>query len=340
MQLFVLARQFICQFCDHPFARAFAGVIGRYPMTLKELLGLYISSKRHKPVTLRGLTNALKYLSQHCAGMDTPVNAISLEQIVAYRIKMAVQVQPITFNSYLAQQRAVFRFGVSQGICDASHPFFQLRKARVPRRPPPVVGEAFFSKAVKFLTQPKSTQLREVMRPRWFWYAVLVMLTFTGIRRRQLCALRWHDIDFDQWVISLSSEGSKNGKSWPIPCPSMVRPILIDLRAQTIAATGCLNTNDQVFKLSLFSSQDRSDAHPLKEYLVEGYVTDRINTLSKIVGETCSPHRLRHTAATLWMNQTGQIKAIKAILGHSDTSPTHDYIHPDLDAARLALNAL
>jgi integrase len=309
-------------------------------MTLKDLLSLYIRSKRLKSVTRRGLTNALEYLAQHCAGMDTPVNSISLEQIIDYRTKMAVQVQPITFNSYLAQQRAVLRFGVIQGICPSSHPFFQLRKARVPRRPAPVVNETFFDRAVTLLTQPKSTELRELLKPRWFWYAVLAMLTFTGIRRRQLCALRWRDIDFDQWVIFLSSEGSKNGKSWPIPCPSIIRPILVNLRERTIATAGCLHSNDQVFKLSLFSCHDRSAAHPLKELLDEGYVTCRINTLASLVGETCSPHRLRHTAATIWMNQTGQIKAIKAILGHSDASPTHDYIHPDLDAARLALAAL
>ena len=309
-------------------------------MTLSDLLSCYISSKRLKPVTLRGLTNALRFLSHHCDGMDTKVNTISLEQIINYRTQMATQVQPITFNSYLAQQRAVLHFAVERGVCTKSHPFFQLRKARVPRRPPPVVGEAFFDKAVTLLTESKSSGLREYIKPRWFWLAVLATLTFTGIRRRQLCALRWRDIDFDQWVICLSSEGSKNGKSWPIPCPAILRPIFVDLRSRTIAVTGSLNTNDQVFKLSLFSSSTRSEAHPLNEFLNEGYVTNRINDLSALVDERCSPHRLRHTAATIWANHTGQIKAIKAILGHSDASPTHDYIHPDLDAARLALAAL
>ena len=46
--------------------------------------------------------------------------------------------------------------------------------------------------------------------PRWFWRVVFRTLYFTGIRRRQLVALQWQDVNLDAREIHLRYECRKD----------------------------------------------------------------------------------------------------------------------------------
>jgi len=49
------------------------------------------------------------------------------------------------------------------------------------------------------------------------------------MRRRQLAALRWRDLDFDRKTILLSMEGSKSRREGEIPIPPQCEKDLRDL---------------------------------------------------------------------------------------------------------------
>ncbi len=302
-------------------------------MNLSQVVGLYVEVKPIKTVTKRGLRVAVASLQRVVA--DKPINEITFDDISEYRGKMD-QLRATTYNSYLRQIRAIFNFARERDLCTAEHPAFALRKAREPKRPSPVVTEEFFVRAKALLVDEVHIHSNR-LSPRWFWWTVLCVLTLTGMRRRQLCELRWRDIDFDRWMITLSRDGSKSGKEWIIPCPTALRPLLLDLRDRTQRAYGKVDPDAHLFRLEKWSPRP---GHVRMKSLSPQYVTMRLRLLGELIGIHCSPHRLRHTAATRWASETGQIKAVRALLGHGPDAPTFDYLHASPESIRSMLGRL
>jgi integrase len=54
-------------------------------------------------------------------------------------------------------------------------------------------------------------------------------------------------------------------------------------------------------------------------------LTQWLSMRSKEIGITCSPHRLRHTAATMMLNETGSIATVSSFLGHTELRTTSVY---------------
>ena len=71
------------------------------------------------------------------------------------------------------------------------------------------------------------------------------------------------------------------------------------------------------------------------QYLVKKYIG-----ISNLDTEKYSPHKLRHTAATL-MYKYGKvdIRSLQQILGHENISTTQIYTHLDDETLRNAINA-
>jgi len=54
-------------------------------------------------------------------------------------------------------------------------------------------------------------------------------------------------------------------------------------------------------------------------------MTRWLSNRTKEIGIRCSPHRLRHTAATLMLNRVGSITTVSTFLGHTDLKTTSVY---------------
>jgi integrase len=303
-------------------------------MTLTQLVAAYQNDRPLKEQTVRGINVAFRSLIRFL-GTDAEVDEINLDQIVQWRHEMGKSVRGITYNSYLTQILAVFRFAHNKGYCHVHHPILSLKKARVERLSPPTVQDEFFHTAETFLNQPAEPKDMGLFEPRWFWWSVILTLSYTAIRRRQLVELRWKDIDWKNETIHLRKEGSKSGKAWHIPITQPLLKVLLHLKMKTHTACGKNDPEAQVFNLSLFTLR-RIGPHGLRA----DYLSMRLAKLSKIIGVHCSPHKLRHTAATRWLNSTGQLKTVRDILGHSSTKATLEYNHPNINNIRNALNSL
>lgn len=305
-------------------------------MNIAELVDIYTKERVLKAQTVRGITVAFRSLTRFLT-KDPQIDDIGLDQVVAWRHHIGQSVKDITYNSYLAQIQAVFRFAQIEGYCQLNHPLLSLRKARVERLTPPTVKAEFFETAEMFLTRPAEPWEKGLFEPRWFWWAVILTLSYTAIRRRQLVELRWKDIDWANQSITLRKEGSKNGKSWVIPMTDKVTETFAKIRDYTIVVCGEASLEEQVFNLPLFTK--RQGGRP-STGLTADYLSMRMSRLSKIIGVHCSAHKFRHTATTRWLNATGQLKTVRNILGHSSNKATLEYSHPDIDDIRIALKFL
>ena len=159
-----------------------------------------------------------------------------------------------------------------------------------------------------------------------------------GLRRSELLGLKWDSIDFDRNLITIKhtvckvtsvveKSKTKNSSSYrSFPLTAEARDIFLRLRAIDLSQQPLIGSqyppNDYVFK--------RPDGHPFSP----DYVSKHFSSLLK---KNKLPHirfhELRHSCASLLLNQGFTLKDVQEWMGHSDISMTAN-IYGHLDVAR------
>jgi len=138
---------------------------------------------------------------------------------------------------------------------------------------------------------------------------VLIGLT-TGLRPSEILNLNMEDIDLEKQTIQIRN--TKGHRDRIVFVQDMIKPYLkIYLKERERYAKS----------KAVFTSYRSGRRISLKrvEYLFDKY--------SKEAGVKCTPHMLRHTFATLFIQNGGDIKILKELLGHRDIKTTERYIH-------------
>jgi integrase/recombinase XerC len=154
---------------------------------------------------------------------------------------------------------------------------------------------------------------------------VLLALVTTGLRRSELCALEWRDLELGGREPSLLVRCGKGSKSRRQPVPASLARELRRLRAARQPGA-----TDPVF-CGLEGRQ-----------LQETILADIIRRAAKRAGieKHVTAHTLRHTAATWLRQELGDTRLVAEYLGHADLSTVARYAHVARDelfdaAARL-----
>ena len=101
----------------------------------------------------------------------------------------------------------------------ASNP---IKRVKAPPRPRPVVRRALDKNEVEALLAASPQRYRDI------WQTFLL----TGVRRGELCALTWNDVDFEARTITIRSEIAKTGEGRILPMHKAVYEILSRLKAE------------------------------------------------------------------------------------------------------------
>lgn len=177
----------------------------------------------------------------------------------------------------------------------------------------------------------------------------------TGMRRAEVCALRWQDVDFDDRMIHVVHSLTKAGGSYVMDTPK--------------STNGGDSTRDIVFgrnlegyllerkQLMSREAEELGIAWDDRWYVV-GSVTEgkwmNPNILTRqwsalaaaegwrgTQGETPRFHDLRHTFATHAVNRHMDIEVLAAMLGHEDATTTLNiYATPLKEAMRQSMDIL
>lgn len=148
---------------------------------------------------------------------------------------------------------------------------------------------------------------------------VAIALT-TGFRKENIFKLRWDEIQNGTVTLKV-----KNGKTLSIPLSPRVLEMIERHSKYLTKRKGRLSN-------WVFPSSQNYNHH--KSHSADG----GLNTCFLRAGLPYSGwHILRHTFATSFLRETGNIRLLQDILGHSDISQTARYAHIAMDQKKEAL---
>lgn len=150
---------------------------------------------------------------------------------------------------------------------------------------------------------------------------ILEMLVGLGLRRAELIALKDSDIDYSNNVVKVLG---KRNKERIIPAYRK----LIDKTKVYIAIRNKTHPSAENF---LFLTNKGKPIYAKFVYLL---VKRRIGEVSSL--EKRSPHVLRHTYATLLLNEGADLEILRELLGHSSLASTQIYTHSTFEELRKA----
>ena len=172
-------------------------------------------------------------------------------------------------------------------------------------------------------------------------YKALIMLTLdSGVRRSEVCALRWKDINFDNRTININKSlkvinGVVDEKTTKTECSK--REIILSEQTMNVLIEYKEWQNEEIKRIGnewkkqdrVFTSKDGGNMNPN----TCGQILRKI--VKKYQLEQISFHELRHTCATLLINNGMNPKSVSERLGHSDSSITMNIYTHSLESSKI-----
>jgi integrase len=305
-------------------------------MLLSQALASYVRSRILRPRTQTSYAGHVKKFIDLVG--DLEVDKISFKHVVAYREEALKHASPITFNTSRRHLISILNHCVELEFVE-KNPFKQVKSAPIPKRPPKRVPLHLFQQVIKDIISCKGYSSERYgfwANPPFYWVTMLKLFYYTGMRMRQMVALRWCDFDFEKSIITLSYEGSKTHREWSIPLPSACTADLLDLRERSLKAEPNMRIGDRVFVLARFNPNCKSFTEKTAGYQISNF----FKRVQAYTGVNVSAHKVRHTAASEMMSKTNNPKLVQEILGHSSLATTMLYVHPQMSEMRALVNDL
>jgi site-specific recombinase XerD len=231
---------------------------------------------------------------------------------------------PATYYRRFGLLRRFFRWLSRQS--GPPDPFLELEPPPKPQQEADWLTEQEFAGLLAAAEQPPRQRAGLAERDR----LVLLTLVQTGLRRAELIALDWSDLELDSARPSLLVRCGKGGNPRRQPLPARLAGELARLRTAREAPAGA----------PVFCGLEGKRLQPTILAAIIRRAAERAGLEKRVTA-----HTLRHTAATWLRQQTGDARLVAAYLGHADLSTVSRYAHVAEDklhdaAAALAVRAV
>jgi integrase/recombinase XerD len=213
-----------------------------------------------------------------------------------------------------ATLKALFRYLEREGML-ASSPFRQMDiRIREPRRLPRTVPFSMLKRLFRYLYQMKgetasadSERRRLLVRD----VALLEVLFATAARISEVCDLRVNDVDLRRGHIRVCGKGDRE-RLIHVSDPEVIAALI-----EYASATRDLQPDDFFFRNR---SGKRLSDHAVRILL-------RKHATAAGIRLHVTPHMIRHSVATLLLEDGVDIRYIQHLLGHTSISTTQLYTH-------------
>ena len=257
------------------------------------------------PRTVQGYLVDLQLLDRYCqqVGTDlTRADAQTLRGFLEYAYRERYN-QAAARARKVSSLRGFYRFAVAEGL-RPDNPAERLGRPRLPRRLPVYLSaeeaQALLEAAARAGPYPARDQ------------AIVGTFLYTGCRLGELLALTTDDVDLVAQVVRFFGKG---GKERVVPLRPELARLLQAYRASLPAA------HRRVRRMFL-----NLRGRPLSPSGVR-YLLRRLLAALPEARPGVSPHKLRHTVATLLLQADADLRSIQELLGHASLATTQRYTH-------------
>lgn len=147
-----------------------------------------------------------------------------------------------------------------------------------------------------------------------------------GLRRGEICGLRWSDIDFGAATVHICNQRQRMATGEIVDCPPKSE------------------SSDRVLPVPDALMRQLRSRRQIGGYLCSITPSGLDAAHRRLVSQLALPpiplHGLRHSMATACLRHNGDMKALQILLGHASYATTADvYSHPDMSILRKTLDA-
>lgn len=208
----------------------------------------------------------------------------------------------------LSSLRTFFKYAISQNLI-AINPIEDLETPKLEKKIPLSIS---YEQIRKLLEQPDSSTYLG-LRDR----AIMELFYSSGLRVSELVALNRHDFDPQNLLIKLKGKGkkervvpiTKNAAEW-------ITAYLTHAERHMDTEGHSAQVDDDAIFLNKHGTRltTRSVDRNFDRYLKESGLANKI-----------TPHTIRHTIATHWLENGMDLKTVQVLLGHSSLATTTIY---------------
>lgn len=236
---------------------------------------------------------------------------------------MHLNYKPKSVKRKIASLKAFFHFLEIEEIIEVN-PFHKIQiKYKEPFLLPKTIPLKTIEKIINFAYSEQKNQTTLYGQKTALRNTLILELLFaTGMRISELCTLKTEQIDFNDYIIKIYGKGAKE-RLIQI-CNKNVQNLLDEYRK----AFSFELENYNYFLINRFCNR-----------LSEQSVRNMIESYSKRSGSTLhiTPHMLRHSFATLLLEEDVDIRYIQQMLGHSSITTTQIYTHTSINKQKNIL---
>ena len=279
--------------------------------------------KNLAPTTRRAYIYDIERFSNYLIGRlgrMPPPNKITTEQIVEYleiHLSQKHEVKNAAISRAMASLRVFFEYCVTNGIV-TDNPTQHLHNPKRPRKLPVFLTNNELAELFAAPDQSTAQGVRD--------HAILTTLAFTGMRLSELIGVDVDDVQLNLRTVKVLGKGAKERM---IPLNELVVKALnnyLDVRPSSPPS------KENAFFLTRLKKRfsGRGIENIVRKYVLK----------SGIKNIKISPHKLRHTFATLLHLKDVDLLEIQALMGHSSITSTQIYTHTNSQKLKRAVEKL
>ena len=278
--------------------------------------------RKLSPHTLKAYRQDLAHLSAFASNSETCVPIASIDRNFVQRwLRCMPDAKPRTVRRRLATLKSMFASLERHGSI-SPNPLAGLRsEVKVGVSLPRTVARSTI-KSLLCATRVQSASSAKATRRKIRDIALVELLFATGMRVSEAVSTDVEHVDLDRLTITVRGKGNRE-RQIPIVCEAFREALVSHLderRTQGALGSGPLFVNRRGTRLS-----DQSVRGILRRHS------------AKLGARRITPHMLRHTVATLLLEEGADLRHIQRLLGHSSITTTTIYVQVSERSQRQAL---
>jgi integrase len=304
----------------------------RKSLTVKGLFDIYEAERGPE---IRGSTMAKKrsILGTHVfpAIGKIALSELTEDELAVWRAELVrTERKANTKNGAIKELKALLNFAAERGLYNPA-PLKKLKPFRDPYAETSAVKLRYYTKAEfeAFLSQARAAAEKEDTMRAWGIYIFFMLACYTGMRKGEIHALRWTDIDGSYLWVRRSITQKLKGEQW-VETPPKNESSVRRLQMPGKLVEALMEHRERAEQMDGWSEKlfICGGPRPIPDTVIEN-ANKRFGAAAGLKHITI--HEFRHSHASVLCNAGVNIKEIARRLGHSDvetTLKTYSHLYP------------